>query len=160
MSQRALNAYAATERETAVSSVRPIDLVVLVFQRVLDHLRHGRQMMQQQEDSAVPLTKALQLINAGLQACLDRQQGGDIADNLGQLYEWASREIMLARIKKDSERITAVIEVLTTVSGAWLELAAQGQNLSLTQEGQGTAGTINSEGLRSHVATYQSASAE
>ncbi len=159
MSQRALNAYAATERETAVSSARPIDLVVLVFQRVLDHLRHGRQMMQQQEDSAVPLTKALQLINAGLQACLDRQQGGDIADNLGQLYEWASREIMLARIKKDSKRITAVIEVLTTVSGAWLELAAQGQNLSLTQEGQGIAGTINSEGLRSHVATYQSASA-
>jgi flagellar secretion chaperone FliS len=36
MSQRALNAYATTERETAVSSARPVDLVVLVFQRVLD----------------------------------------------------------------------------------------------------------------------------
>lgn len=129
MSQRALNAYATTERETAVSSARPVDLVVLVFQRVLDHLRHGRQMMQQQEDSAAPLTKALQLINAGLQACLDREQGGEIASNLAGLYDWASREIMLARLKRDSDRISAVIDVLTTVSSAWLELAAQGTGL-------------------------------
>ncbi|MFM2241051.1 MAG: hypothetical protein RJA69_2425 [Pseudomonadota bacterium] len=159
MSQRALNAYAATERETAVSSARPIDLVVLVFQRVLDHLRHGRQMMQQQEDSAVPLTKALQLINAGLQACLDRQQGGDIADNLGHLYEWANREIMLARLKKDSDRITSVIEVLTTVSSAWLELATLGHPSPATQESAGAASAISSESRRPHMATYQAAGA-
>lgn len=158
MSQRALNAYATTERETAVSSARPVDLVVLVFQRVLDHLRHGRQMMQQDEDSAAPLTKALQLINAGLQACLDRQQGGDIADNLGHLYEWASREIMLARIKKDSERITAVIEVLTTVSSAWLELATHGQHTAASGD-SAVSSTINVESPRTHVAAYQAASA-
>lgn len=158
MSQRALNAYASTERETAVSSARPVDLVVLVFQRVLDHLRHGRQMMQQQQDSAVPLTKALQLINAGLQACLDRQQGGDIADNLGHLYEWASKEIMLARIKRDSERITAVIEVLTTVSSAWFELASHGRDASVAS-GTTTATSIHSGGQRSHVAAYQAANA-
>lgn len=159
MSQRALNAYATTERETAVSSARPIDLVVLVFQRVLDHLRHGRQMMQQQEDSAVPLTKALQLINAGLQACLDRQQGGDIADNLGHLYEWASREIMMARIKKDTERISAVIDVLSTVSGAWLELATQGNHPVTAETGHTTKATKTSKSLPAHVATYQAASA-
>jgi flagellar protein FliS len=158
MSQRALNAYATTERETAVSSARPIDLVVLVFQRVLDHLRHGRQMMQQHEDSAVPLTKALQLINAGLQACLDRQQGGDIADNLGHLYEWASREIMLARIKKDSDRITAVIEVLTTVSSAWLELATPGQITAMSGDTAATS-SMSAGSPRSHVAAYQDASA-
>jgi flagellar protein FliS len=156
MSQRALNAYATTERETAVSSARPVDLVVLVFQRVLDHLRHGRQMMVQEEDSAVPLTKALQLINAGLQACLDRQQGGDIADNLGHLYEWASREIMLARIKKDSERITAVIEVLTTVSSAWLELASHGQDTGLAG-GSAASSTISVASPRTHVAAYHQA---
>jgi flagellar protein FliS len=158
MSQRALNAYATTARETAVSSARPVDLVVLVFQRVLDHLRHGRQMMQQHEDSAVPLTKALQLINAGLQACLDRQQGGDIADNLGHLYEWASREIMLARIKKDSDRISSVIEVLSTVTSAWLELAAQGQNTPLSS-GATTDSSPPVSVPRPHVAAYQAASA-
>jgi flagellar protein FliS len=158
MSQRALNAYASTERETAVSSARPVDLVVLVFQRVLDHLRHGRQMMEQQEDSAVPLTKALQLINAGLQACLDRQQGGDIASNLASLYDWASREIMLARIKRDSERISAVIEVLTTVSSAWLELSTQGQGSSSLAQ-QSVSGEAPQTPRHQHMAAYQAASA-
>lgn len=158
MSQRALNAYATTERETAVSSARPVDLVVLVFQRVLDHLRHGRQMMQQQEDSAVPLTKALQLINAGLQACLDRDQGGDIASNLAGLYDWASREIMLARLKRDSDRISAVIDVLTTVSTAWLELASQGA-AAPPQAGVTTSDTAQAPSRSLHRAIYQSASA-
>jgi len=157
MSQRALNAYATTERETAVSSARPVDLVVLVFQRVLDHLRHGRQMMQQQEDSAVPLTKALQLINAGLQACLDRDQGGDIARNLAALYDWASREIMLARLKRDSDRISAVIDVLTTVSSAWLELASPGDRTAsmtglATSESESTSRSMQ-------MAAYQATSA-
>lgn len=156
MSQRALNAYATTERETAVSSARPVDLVVLVFQRVLDHLRHGRQMMQQQEDSAVPLTKALHLINAGLQACLDRQQGADIANNLANLYDWASREIMLARLKHDSERISAVIEVLSTVSSAWLELATQGQDAAASPHLSGL-NTDSTSQRRSHLSAYQSA---
>ena len=158
MSQRALNAYATTERETAVSSARPVDLVVLVFQRVLDHLRHGRQMMQQQEDSSVPLTKALQLINAGLQACLDRQQGGDIASNLASLYDWASREIMLARLKRDSDRISAVIDVLTTVSSAWLELAANGGGLPSSLGGTANEATVTSA-RAGHMAAYQAASA-
>ena len=156
MSQRALNAYATTERETAVSSARPVDLVVLVFQRVLDHLRHGRQMMQQQEDSAVPLTKALQLINAGLQACLDRQQGGDIASNLANLYDWASREIMLARLKRDSERISAVIEVLSTVSSAWLELSTHGQD-SAASTRMTTMDTPATSPRRAQLSAYQSA---
>jgi len=156
MSQRALNAYATTERETAVSSARPVDLVVLVFQRVIDHLRHGQTVMQQQGDSSAPLTKALQLINAGLQACLDRQQGGDIADNLARLYDWASREIMLARIKQDSDRIASVIEVLGTVAEAWLELAAQGASPAPLAD---SAQTAPLSGTPARLAAYQSASA-
>lgn len=159
MSQRALNAYATTERETAVSSARPVDLVVLVFQRVLDHLRHGRQMMQQQEDSAVPLTKALQLINAGLQACLDRQQGGDIASNLSNLYDWASREIMLARIKRDSERISSVIEVLTTVSSAWMELSSSQGRDSASSMHSASVNTGVTAPRQTHRAAYQAANA-
>jgi flagellar biosynthetic protein FliS len=125
---------------------------------VLDHLRHGRQMMQQQEDSAVPLTKALQLINAGLQACLDRQLGGDIADNLASLYDWASREIMLSRIKRDSERISAVIEVLSTVSSAWLELASQGSDpAAAVRDSSGDSGIRTAR--HNHMAAYQAANA-
>ena len=155
MYARAHEAYARTDRETAVSAARPVDLVVLVLQRTLDHLRTGRDKMLKQEDSAEPLTKALQLINAGLMACLDQQQGGEIAVNLGQLYDWASREIMLARLKRDGDRISDVIRVLETVSSAWLELAAQG-----TERDTPSAPTVipQAKELPSKLAAYQAAS--
>ena len=155
MYARAHEAYARTDRETAVSAARPVDLVVLVLQRTLDHLRTGRDKLIQQEDSAEPLTKALQLINAGLMACLDREQGGDIAVNLGQLYDWASREIMMARLKRDGDRISEVIRVLETVSSAWVELAAQGMDRPVSAESP-TAPPLQDRSAK--LAAYQAAS--
>lgn len=155
MYARAHEAYARTDRETAVSSARPVDLVVLVLQRTLDHLRTGRDRLLKEEDSAEPLTKALQLINAGLMACLDRQQGGDIAVNLSQLYDWASREIMLARLQRNSDRIADVIRVLETVSSAWVELATQGSGREATAPAPDASLSV---GTSSKLAAYQAAS--
>ena len=45
MTMRSHRAYAATQRETSVSSARPVDLVVMVYQRLLDHLRTGKIQM-------------------------------------------------------------------------------------------------------------------
>ncbi len=119
MSTRALNAYATMQRETSVASARPIDLVVLVYRRLIDHLRHGRQQLLIQEDASAALSKALDLLNSGLDACLDRKEGGEIAENLAAIYTWANREILMARLKNDAPRLSLVIDVFCTVSQAW-----------------------------------------
>ena len=123
MNMRMKAAYARTDRETSVSSARPIDLIVLVYQRVLDHLKLGRQQMLDGADSSVALSNGLQLLHGGLEACLDHEKGGEVASNLGAIYSWATREILLARLKQESERLTSVIDVLTTVSQAWQQHA-------------------------------------
>lgn len=124
MSNRALNAYASMQRETSVASARPIDLVVLVYRRLIDHLRHGRQKLLTQADASIPLSKALDLLNSGLEACLDRDGGGEIAENLAAIYAWANREILMARLKNDAPRLSLVIEVFSTVSQAWEQHAS------------------------------------
>lgn len=119
MSSRAFNAYAIAQRETAVATARPIDLVVLVYQRLIDHLRHSKQLILQNDDATLPLSKALDLLNSGLDACLDHEDGGEIASNLATIYQWANREILLARLKNDAPKLTNVIDVLTVVHDAW-----------------------------------------
>lgn len=123
MNMRMKAAYAQTDRETSVSSARPIDLIVLVYQRVLDHLKLGRQQMLDGVDSSTALSNGLQLLHGGLEACLDHEKGGEVASNLGAIYSWATREILLARLKQESKRLTSVIDVLTTVSQAWQQHA-------------------------------------
>lgn len=155
MSSRALNAYATAQRETAVAAARPIDLVVLVYQRLIDHLRHSRQLMLQNDDATLPLGKALDLLNSGLDACLDHEDGGEIASNLATIYQWANREILLARLKNDAPKLSNVIDVLTTVYYAWQKNAesvhagkAQGSmtyeaiSSSIREQGMGFSTTL------------------
>ena len=123
MTMRSHRAYAATQRETGVSSARPIDLVVMVYERLLDHLRSAQLQMAEGSDSSDSLSKAVELITTGLEACLDRVQGGEIAENLAVIYEWANREILLSSLRRDSEKLQGVINALQPLSEAWREHA-------------------------------------
>jgi len=123
MTMRSHRAYAATQRETGVSSARPIDLVVMVYARLLDHLRSAQLQMAEGTDATESLTKAIELITTGLEACLDKAQGGEIAENLAVIYDWANREIMLSRLRRDSEKLQGVINALQPLSEAWREHA-------------------------------------
>jgi flagellar protein FliS len=123
MNMRAHRAYAATQRETAVSSARPIDLVVMVYDRLLDHLRSAQLQMAAGNDPAESLTKALELINQGLGSCLDMARGGEIAQNLAAIYDWASRDILRARLRRDPQLIQGVIDAMQPLAQAWREHA-------------------------------------
>jgi flagellar protein FliS len=59
----------------------------------------------------------------GLLACLDYENGGDVAQSLGAVYEWALREILNARLTKSPEKIQDVLDVLSPLYEAWLALA-------------------------------------
>lgn len=123
MTMRSHRAYAATQRETSVSSARPIDLVVMVYERLLDHLRSAQLQMSEGADSSESLTKAIDLIVTGLEACLNKKQGGEIAENLAAIYNWASREIMQARLRRDPQMLQGVINALQPLAEAWREHA-------------------------------------
>lgn len=123
MTMRSHRAYAATQRETGVSSARPIDLVVMVYERLLDHLRSAQLQMSEGLDSSESLTKAVDLITTGLEACLNKAQGGEIAENLAIIYDWANREIMLARLRRDPQMLQGVINALQPLAEAWREHA-------------------------------------
>jgi len=125
MSTRSHRAYAATQRETSVSSARPVDLIVMVYQRLLDHLFTGMHLMNEGADSSESLTKAIDLITTGLESCLDKEKGGEIAQNLAFIYAWAGKEITRARIRRDPEMIQGVINTFVPLAEAWLEHAGK-----------------------------------
>ena len=125
MTTRSHRAYAATQRETSVSSAKPVELVAMVYQRLLDHLQTGKIQMTEGADSSEALTKAIDLITTGLESCLDKEKGGEIAQNLAFIYDWAGKEIIRARLRRDPEMIQGVINAFVPLAEAWLEHAGQ-----------------------------------
>ena len=67
-------------------------------------------------------------------AALDPDRGGDIAKNLAALYDWSTREILTARIKRSPEQLTGVIEVFKSLESAWEEIATM-RSQDLAKEG-------------------------
>lgn len=145
MNMRSHRAYATTQRETAVSSARPIDLVVMVYERLLDHLRSAQLQMSEGADASESLTKAIDLIVTGLDACLDKHQGGEIAENLAAIYSWSSREIMQVRIRRDPSKLQGVINAMLPLAEAWRQHAAMSQDTSIgVNQSSGTAALTQS----------------
>lgn len=119
MITRALRAYQTTQTETAVTSATPAELIVLVYDRLIEHLREVMALIADQQDCSDSAQKALDLITEGLIASLDTQRGGEVAANLASLYDWALRTILRARLKRDASLIEDVIKVLSPLRDAW-----------------------------------------
>ena len=123
MRARAAKAYANTQVHTGVASSSPGSLIILVYERVFDHLKTGKLALEQGDYAIESFTKAHDLIQQGLLACLDFEEGGEISQSLEAVYEWSLREIISARASKSAEKIQGVIDVLTPLYEAWLELS-------------------------------------
>lgn len=123
MVSKSARAYAATEAFTGVNASDPGQLIVLVYQRVFDHLNMGKKALEDGDYGIESFTKAHDLIQQGLLACLDYETGGEVAQSLGAVYEWSLRELIAARSAKSPERIQEIIDVLTPLYEAWSALA-------------------------------------
>ena len=111
MNARAMKAYKNIAAQTAVSEASPVELIVLVYKRLLDNLRMAQKAMEEGKENAEYISRALDLIQKGLAAALDHEKGGEIAQNLAALYDWSLREILQARLKNNPLLLSGVIEV-------------------------------------------------
>ena len=123
MSLRAAKFYANNDVETGVSSFEPGQLIVLIYERIFDHLKLGMRALESGELGVESFTKAHDLIQQGLVACLDYENGGEVSQNLGAVYDWALREILSGRLEKSPEKIQSVLDVLMPLYEAWLSMA-------------------------------------
>ena len=119
MNARAFLAYANTEIETGVAVASSRELLIYTYERIIDCLRRARSQLESGEDCAEVIDRALLLIEKGLRACLDFDAGGEIAKNLSIIYDWASRELLRARIRQQPELIADVERVLVPLVDAW-----------------------------------------
>lgn len=120
------NAYSNISAETSIKDSSPLELIVLVFDKIFDHLIRGKKELILGETGAEPLTKAVDLLNVGLIASLNKEHGGQIAENLEVVYLWAINKIIEARLNKKPDRIDDVVKVLNPIYDGWRDLQIKG----------------------------------
>lgn len=114
--------YRATKVETAGS----VDLVVMLYQGAVKFIRLGIQSLDQ-ADAQTAHTNFVraQDIIVELLGSLNREAGGDIANQLAGLYDYCYRRLIVANVKKDQAAAREVINILRELGTAWQQIAAQ-----------------------------------
>jgi flagellar secretion chaperone FliS len=106
--------------ESNVASASPHGLIVMLFDAVLETLSLTKAHMEcgniQAKGDAV--RKATRLITEGLKASLD-SKGGQLAENLGMLYDYSVAQLMQAHLKNDPVLVDEVINLIKPIADSW-----------------------------------------
>ncbi|MBC3885989.1 flagellar export chaperone FliS [Undibacterium griseum] len=124
-SQSGVNAYQKIGVETGVLAASPHKLIVMLFEGAIVAIGNARQQMQNGEiaNKGRSISKAISIIENGLRASLNKQIGGEIAINLDNLYEYMSRQLLLANLNNEENTLADVQKLLTDLKDAWEAIA-------------------------------------
>ena len=116
-----INAYAKIGLESGVAAADPHQLILMLYQGALLAIASAKNQMQHKEVAAkgASISKAIMIIDDGLQSCLDKKAGGEVAQNLAALYDYMKQRLMLANLQNDASILDEVSRLLSELKGAW-----------------------------------------
>jgi flagellar protein FliS len=122
--QRGVNAYAKVGLETSVISASPHKLIVLLYDGALAAIKSAASHMAAGNiaEKGAAISKALDIINNGLRASLDKKAGGEIASNLDSLYVYMTERLLTANLQNKLPLLDEVQTLLADLRDAWTQI--------------------------------------
>jgi len=117
-------AYAKIGVESAVMSASQQQLVVMLFDGALSAVIRARLFMQDGNiaGKGSSISKAINIIEAGLKESLAESRGDELADNLLNLYNYMTRRLVHANMHNDVAAVEEVEGLLRNIADAWKEV--------------------------------------
>lgn len=124
MNHRGATAYRQVGVQSAVDGASPHKLIQLLFDALETSLNAAKGAMQrgEVEEKGRQIGKAVRILEEGLKASLNVEQGGEIAQNLVALYDYSIAQITLANLRNDVSLLDSAQSVLAPVVQGWREL--------------------------------------
>lgn len=118
---RLANAYGTLAVETAALGADRHQLIGMLLAGVQTYIGQARQAVRLGNviQKAEASSKAIRLINEGLQCALDRKAGGSIAASLADLYDYCQRRLLLAQLRGDDEAYAEVSRLIAQIQDGW-----------------------------------------
>jgi flagellar protein FliS len=111
--------------ETRVSVATPHQLVALLFDGFMEALAQARGALRagQREAKGLALGRAVRIVEEGLRASLNLQQGGSLARDLDELYTYLSMRLTMANIRNDEAMLDECQRLMQPLLDAWTAIA-------------------------------------
>lgn len=117
----ASRAYAKTNIESGALGADPHKLISMLYQGALLAIASAKNSMMRKDVPAkgAAISKAMAIIDEGLNASLDKKVGGELAENLSSLYAYMGSRLLSANLNNDMGALDEVARLLNDLKGAW-----------------------------------------
>ncbi len=121
---RGAGAYARVGVESGVMSASPHQLICMLFDGAGTAIRAAALHMREGQvaEKGKAISKALDIVNNGLLAALDRDKGGELADRMASLYDYIARLLLSANLRNDPASLDEAGRLLADLSEAWSQI--------------------------------------
>jgi len=122
--RNAVDAYQNVGVDVSIINASPHGLILLLFDGAVKAIGNARFHMSSHNvsEKGIAITKAIAIIDEGLNASLDVAAGGELAGNLSSLYEYMCHRLLQANIKNDTAALDEVSKLLIELRGAWASI--------------------------------------
>ncbi len=135
--QNAAQKYLQTQVTTTTSG----DVLIMLYDGAIKFLKRAVVKMKEKDvaEKGILIAKALDIINE-LQCSLNKEKGGQLAENLNNLYFYCNAQLLMANLKLDTALVEKVIGILGELRSAFVEI----QSMTPTGETRASRGIIPS----------------
>ncbi|MGX8745376.1 flagellar export chaperone FliS [Legionella pneumophila] len=121
--------YKAIELQTRIETASPHELIDLLLQGTRSHIAtaQGNIQRNQIKEKGEHISKAISIIE-GLKMSLNHDKGGEIAENLLQLYDYVQQILLKANLKNDEDLLAQSNMLLAEVHQAWQAINSNAGN--------------------------------
>lgn len=120
---RAAQSYGSVQLVTGVATADNVQLIQMLFDGLQESLATARGHIENGNilGKSNALSRAGRIV-VGLQGALDFDQGGELANNLNELYSYMTRRILHANANNDVETLSEVASLVRDIAEAWRTL--------------------------------------
>lgn len=120
------DSYQQVELDAQAASASPHQLVVMLLDGLLDEIERirGHMTTERLAEKGAGINKCMNII-VGLDSALDTDKGGEIAENLHQLYDFCQLELYQASIHNDLNKLANVEQVMNNIREGWVNFGQQ-----------------------------------
>lgn len=119
------DSYRSVDLEAKAASSSPYELVLMLFDGLLDELARARGHIEAKrfQQKGRSLEKCLNILN-GLNGALDYEQGGELVQGLARLYDYCIYKISDVSVSLSLSDLDEVVRLLGTLREGWEGVSA------------------------------------
>jgi len=121
-----LAAYHSTSVHGGVADADPHRLVQMLMDALAERLNTARGCIERGEVARkAKLLHSCVTLVAELRGSLNLAEGGELAQNLNNLYDYMARQLLMANAHSDAALVGEVLGLLNEIRGAWIAIGPE-----------------------------------